>query len=62
MDYDALIIVNHRNTSWDDETTDGPPLHTRIIFASAWILIAVAGILGKQESRIDYFVCAKMSS
>lgn len=28
---------------------NGPSLHTRYIFASAWIIIAVAGILGKHD-------------
>ena len=30
---------------WDGHD-DGPTLHTRIGFASAWVLIAVAGIIG----------------
>jgi hypothetical protein len=34
------------NDSYWDENDNGPPLHTRIAFASAWILIAVAGIIG----------------
>jgi hypothetical protein len=34
------------NTYYDHD--DGPSLQIRIIFASAWILIAVAGILGKK--------------
>ena len=39
-------IDNEGNASWYDGS-DGPALHTRLAFAGAWILIAVAGILGK---------------
>jgi len=40
-------IPNITNETWYDN--DGPPLHTRIGFASAWVFIAVAGILGKHK-------------
>ncbi len=47
MNDNTTIIQNNSYTNWDDDQNDGPSLHTRIVFASAWILIAVAGILGK---------------
>ena len=45
----TAVAESESNASWYDGT-DGPSLHTRIAFASAWIVIAVAGILGKQSS------------
>lgn len=44
-----MMITNTSHPNWDDDASDGPPLHTRIIFASAWIFIAVIGILGRNE-------------
>ena len=41
-----MMMTNTSHPNWDDDTNDGPPLHTRIIFASAWIFIAVVGIIG----------------
>ncbi len=41
-------IENQSDHQWD-ENESGPPLHTRIAFASAWILIAVAGTIGKRR-------------
>ncbi|CAF1345225.1 unnamed protein product [Adineta ricciae] len=35
-------LTNHTWPDWDN----GPTLHTRFIFVSAWVLIAVAGIIG----------------
>jgi hypothetical protein len=46
-DYTTIIPYNS-NISWYDDN-DGPSLHTRIGFASAWIFIAVVGIIGKIE-------------
>ncbi len=41
-------MSNNSQTHFDEDfQNDGPTLHTRIGFAIAWILIAVAGILGK---------------
>ena len=51
MNDSIMIIQNNSNTSWDDDN-NGPSLHTRIVFASAWILIAVAGIVGKKISLL----------
>jgi len=42
------IFYNLSNTSGYDHD-DGPSLHTRLVFASIWILIAVAGIIGKRK-------------
>ena len=44
MDH-MINFTNHTRTDWDN----GPTLHTRLIFVGAWILIAVAGIIGKQN-------------
>ncbi len=50
-----MIIQNNSNTNWDDDhNNDGTSLHTRLVFASAWILIAVAGILGKLNLLLFY--------
>lgn len=45
-----MMITNTTSPNWDEDIADSPPLHTRIIFASAWIFIAVVGILGKREN------------
>jgi hypothetical protein len=55
MNDNTMIIQNNSNTNWDDDhNNDGPSLHTRLVFASAWILIAVAGILGKLNLLLFY--------
>jgi hypothetical protein len=41
-------IDNDTNNTWD-YSGDGPTLRTRIAFASAWAIIAVAGIIGKKK-------------
>ncbi|CAF0860814.1 unnamed protein product [Rotaria sp. Silwood1] len=41
----TTFIDNNNNIS-EHEYHDGPSLHTRFIFVSAWILIAFAGIIG----------------
>jgi hypothetical protein len=43
------FIHNNSNASWY-EPHDSPSLNTRIAFASPWVFIAVAGIIGKQKS------------
>lgn len=40
-------MENSNISQWNDND-NGPPLHTRIAFASAWIFIAVAGIIGRK--------------
>jgi hypothetical protein len=42
------IFYNMSNNSGYDHD-DGPSLHTRLVFASIWILIAIAGIIGKRN-------------
>jgi hypothetical protein len=42
------ISDNHNDSNWDG-LEEGPPLHTRIAFATAWIIIAVSGIIGKNK-------------
>ncbi|CAF0803786.1 unnamed protein product [Rotaria sordida] len=42
----TIMINNDSNSSWYDDNNNGPSFHTQIIFASAWIFIAVAGIIG----------------
>jgi hypothetical protein len=44
---DLLDSQSHSNWSNVD---DGPSLTTRIAFASAWVIIAVAGIIGESFS------------
>lgn len=40
--------VNDNTNQTDGHSfDDGPSLHTRMAFAGAWILIAVAGIIGR---------------
>ena len=39
-------IENETEPAWY-EGADGPSFYARIIFATAWILIAVAGITGQ---------------
>jgi hypothetical protein len=46
MNDNTTNICNNSNNSWCDYD-DGPSLDTRIVFASTWVFIAVAGILGK---------------
>ncbi len=53
-DYTTIIPYNS-NISWYDDN-DGPSLSTRIGFASAWIFIAVVGIIGKIEILILFFI------
>ena len=50
----TTVIDNDTNSTWDT-FDDGPTLSTRIAFASAWAIIAVAGIIGKKN--ISVFVC-----
>ncbi|CAF0951079.1 unnamed protein product [Rotaria sordida] len=45
MDINTTIISNHSNYDWN-ENNNGPTFHTRMGFACAWIIIAVAGIIG----------------
>jgi hypothetical protein len=45
MNDPTLVMDNHSHSNWN-ESENGPPLHARIAFASAWIIIAVAGIIG----------------
>ncbi|CAF3687720.1 unnamed protein product [Adineta steineri] len=45
MNDHAHVFDNVSNSSWYEED-DGPSLPTRLVFACAWIFIAVAGILG----------------
>ncbi|UJR10499.1 hypothetical protein I4U23_014702 [Adineta vaga] len=45
MNSQSVTFDDHFNES-ETETHNSPLLHTRLIFASAWIIIAVAGILG----------------
>ncbi|CAF0813553.1 unnamed protein product [Adineta steineri] len=45
MNDHADVFGNVSNSSWYEED-DGPSLPTRLVFACAWIFIAVAGILG----------------
>ena len=47
--------MENSNISHFYEHDNGPPLHTRIAFASAWIFIAVAGIIGRKQRRIVSF-------
>jgi hypothetical protein len=42
----TTIIDNQSDNNWD-EAQEGPSLSTRIAFASAWVIIAVAGIIGR---------------
>ena len=55
-----LENMNNYTTSFNNDSdinlylyVGGPSLHTRITFASAWIFIAVAGIIGKRKNIID---------
>jgi hypothetical protein len=50
MNNTTTFIDDENNSSWYDGA-DGPSYHTRIAFASTWILIAVAGILGKTKRK-----------
>lgn len=42
------MMSNDSNATWYDGE-DGPSLHTRLAFAGTWMLIAVAGILGRER-------------
>ncbi|CAF0828025.1 unnamed protein product [Rotaria sp. Silwood1] len=44
MENNTTIMSNQ--SDYDGWEEDGPSFHTRIAFASAWIIIAVAGIIG----------------
>jgi hypothetical protein len=57
----SVSTDNEDNASWYDGN-DGPPLHTRLAFASAWIFIAVAGILGKWSSSTRHPLSNPVSS
>lgn len=48
MTTEMVNIDNSSMSPWE-EGDNGPPLHTRLAFASAWILIAVAGIIGRRR-------------
>ncbi len=48
MNNHTVPLGNHSDENWD-EIENGPTLSTRIIFASAWVIIAVAGIIGKEK-------------
>jgi len=48
MNNQTVPIGNHSDENWD-ENENVPTLSTRIIFASAWVIIAVAGIIGKEK-------------
>ncbi|CAM4779325.1 unnamed protein product [Rotaria magnacalcarata] len=45
MNNPVPITYNASNSS-EYDSDDGPSLHTRLVFACAWVLIAVAGIIG----------------
>ncbi len=45
MNNHTMIGENSSDYYWDENDED-PSLHTRIAFTSAWIFIAVAGIIG----------------
>lgn len=55
MNYNSNAVDNFTNYDWN-ETSNGPSLHTRIAFASTWIIIAVAGIIGKILLVTEYFL------
>ncbi len=54
MNNHTTSIPNNSDTNWYDNN-DGPSLHTRIVFASTWIFIAVVGIIGKQKTTKVFF-------
>ena len=43
---DPSIFSDNNTNNSDYDHLDGPSLHTRIAFASAWVFIAVVGIIG----------------
>ena len=63
----TAMMSNDSNSTWYDGE-DGPSLHTRLAFAGTWMLIAVAGILGKERplpaglDRLLFLVSARQQS
>jgi len=53
MNDQTTIISNNTNASWDGHH-DNSSLPTRIGFASAWIFIAVVGIIGKEKNLLFF--------
>ncbi len=49
MNDHITAIDNHSDYNGNDNV-NGPLLHTRIAFACIWIIIAVAGIIGKRKN------------
>jgi len=49
MNDHTVAIDNSSDYNLDENNNIGPPLYTRIAFASAWVFIAVAGIIGKKK-------------
>ena len=45
---------NSSDYDWDEDDS-GPALHIRIAFACAWVLIAVAGVIGKKKNKKRIF-------
>lgn len=55
MNNQTNFTSNNTNGSWE-EHSDGPSLHTRIALASAWVFIAVVGIIGKEKNLFFLYI------
>ena len=50
IDHTNISYNTTNNSSYGED--DGPSLHTRLVFAGAWIFIAVVGIIGKGNTSL----------
>ena len=48
-------VINNHDANDSHEIYNGPSFYSRITFASAWIIIAVAGIIGKKNFSVENF-------
>jgi hypothetical protein len=59
---DHITTIDNHSNSDGNETDNGPLLHTRIAFACAWIIIAVAGTIGNSLVIFVAFRFQKMTN